>query len=302
MERAVMTRDWFVVRRVTRDLWMIAEPGHVVNWLYVGSERAILVDTGMGIVPIAPLAAQLTDRPVTAVNTHYHFDHVGGNGAFAERLAGVRGGPLLERAAPRDLLRRYLASFPAIISAARARVAADPDAFALTPEAEVRDFPAGFDPQTWLPGRVPATALLQEGDEIDLGDRRLRVIDTPGHSPDGISLFDERYGVLFVGDTIMEGALYAHYDESSLPDLRASVGKLAALEAPVHAICAGHIPRALAETTLIGETAAAIDQVLDGAPYTLGRDIFGYTVRETRVGRVWLYHSDGAASSFALHD
>ena len=101
---------------------------------------------------------------------------------------------------------------------------------------------------------------------IDLGDRQLRVIDTPGHSPDGICLFDERHGVLFAGDTLMEGALYAHYDESSLPDLLASVGKLAALSAPVSAICAGHIPRAVAETTLIAETAAAVQRVLDGGP------------------------------------
>jgi glyoxylase-like metal-dependent hydrolase (beta-lactamase superfamily II) len=263
-----MTTDWFVVRRITPDLWMIAEPGHVVNWLYIGSDRALLVDTGTGIVPIAPLVAQLTDRPVTVVNTQYHFDHVGGNAGFAERLAGVRGSPLLERAAPRDLLRRYLAAFPAIIADARARVAADPDAFALTPETEVQDFPADFNPEAWLPGRVPATALLCEGADIDLGDRRLRVIDTPGHSPDGICLFDEQHGVLFAGDTLMEGALYAHYDESSLPDLRASVAKLAALEAPVHMICAGHIPRAVAETTLIAETVIAIEHVLGGAPYT----------------------------------
>jgi glyoxylase-like metal-dependent hydrolase (beta-lactamase superfamily II) len=107
-----MVTEWFVVRQVTRDLWMVAEPGHVVSWLYVGSERAILVDSGTGIVPIARLVASLTDRPVTLVNTHYHFDHVGGNAGFAERLAGRRGGPYLERGTPRDLLRRYLAAFP----------------------------------------------------------------------------------------------------------------------------------------------------------------------------------------------
>jgi hypothetical protein len=67
-------------------------------------------------------------------------------------------------------------------------------------------------------------------------------------------------------------------------------------------ICAGHIPRAVAETTLIADTVTAVEQVLAGAPYALAHDAFGYTVRETRVGRVWIYHSDGAASSFALHD
>ena len=84
--------------------------------------------------------------------------------ALPRRLAGVRGGPLLERAAPRDLLRRYLAAFPAIIADARARVAADPEG--LRPHA--RDgrcgiFRRDFDPEAWLPGLVPATALLRRG-------------------------------------------------------------------------------------------------------------------------------------------
>ena len=70
-----MSEDWFEVRCVAPDLWMIAEPLHVVSWLYIGSERAALLDTGTGIAPIAPIVASLTGRPVVVVNTHYHFDH-----------------------------------------------------------------------------------------------------------------------------------------------------------------------------------------------------------------------------------
>jgi glyoxylase-like metal-dependent hydrolase (beta-lactamase superfamily II) len=295
-------KGWFEVRRVNHDLWMIAEPLHVVSWLYVGRDRAVLIDSGMGIMPIKPVVERLTDKPVTLINTHYHFDHVGGNGEFYERLAGERGGPLLERRAPRDLLDRYLRGFPAIIAEARARLVAEPDFYALTPETEPRDFPSTFDAQAWMPGGVPATGLLREDDEVDLGDRKLLVIDTPGHSPDGICLFDERHGVLFAGDTLMEGGNYVQYDESSMEDLLASVIKLSKLSAPVHAICTGHVPRAIAEETLITDTADALTEVLNGAAYRMDTDIFGYPVRVTRVGRVWVYASDGAATSYPLHD
>lgn len=294
--------DWFELRQVTRDLWMITEPGHVVSWLYLGSARAALIDSGTGIVPIKPVVDRLTDLPVTVINTHYHFDHVGGNGAFAERLAGAKGETLLRRHAPRDLLQRYIAGFAPVIAKAEAARAADPDGFALAPEQSVRPFPAGFDLEAWRPGGVAATGLLREGDAIDLGDRQLQVIETPGHSPDGISLFDPRAGILFVGDTLIEGPLYAHYDESSIADLALSVGKLTRLEAPVHAICAGHVARAIAEVSLITETEQALQHVLDGAPYGRTQDMFGYGLRETRTGRVWIYHSDGEASSFPLHD
>jgi glyoxylase-like metal-dependent hydrolase (beta-lactamase superfamily II) len=294
--------DWFEIRQVNRDLWMIAEPGHVVSWLYLGSARAALIDSGTGIAPIKPVVEKLTSLPVTVINTHYHFDHIGGNSAFTERLAGARADALLLRHTPRDLLQRYLAGFPPAIAKAEAAREADPDGFALAPEQSLRPFPSDFDAEHWRPGGVPATGLLREEDELDLGDRRLQVIETPGHSPDGISLFDPAQGLLFVGDTLTEGALYGHYDESSIADLAVSVGKFARLEAKVHAICAGHVPRAIAEVSLIAETAQALQRVLDGAAYGKSQDIFGYGVRETRMGRVWIYHSDGEASSFPLHD
>ncbi|MCB8883412.1 MBL fold metallo-hydrolase [Acidisoma cellulosilytica] len=294
--------DWFEVRQVNRDLWMIAEPGHVVSWLYLGSEFAALIDSGTGIAPIKPVVEALTNLPVKLINTHYHFDHIGGNAEFTERLAGEKAEALLLRHAPRDLLQRYIDGLLPLIAKADADRAADPDYMALTPELMLRPFPAGFDAKAWCPGGVAATGLLWEGDEIDLGDRKLRVIETPGHSPDGICLFDPAHGVLFVGDTLIEGPLYAHYDESSLADLALSVGKLARLETPVQAICSGHVARAIAEVSLIAETGQALQQVAQGAPYRMGRDIFGYGLRETRTGRVWVYHSDGKASSFPLHD
>lgn len=292
--------DWFEVKQVSPDLWMIVEPDHVVSWLYLGSKRAALIDSGTGIVPIKPVVDRLTDLPVTLINTHYHFDHVGGNAGFAERLAGVKAEAPLQRHAPRDLLRRYIDGFLPLIAEAEAGRAATPADE--VPEFALRSFPADFDRTAWCPGGVAATGLLRDGDEIDLGDRKLRVIETPGHSPDGISLFDPDAGILLVGDTLTEGALYAHYDESSIADLAASVGKLGQLDAPVRMIGAGHVQHAITDASLIAETAEVLQRLLDGAPYQPNQDMFGYAVRETKAERVWIYHSDGAGSSFPLHD
>jgi glyoxylase-like metal-dependent hydrolase (beta-lactamase superfamily II) len=296
-------QNWFVVRCVRDDLWMIAEPMHVVTWLYIGATRAALIDSGSGIRPIAPVVAAITDKPIVVVNTHYHFDHIGGNAEFSERLAGTKTADLLHHLASRDLLARYLKTFPSFIAMARAKTAADPDTFALAPENGPRDFPEDFSLENWRPGRVPATGILQEGNMIDLGDRQLRVIDTPGHSPDGISLFDAKNGLLFAGDTLTEGPLYAHYDESSTADFAASITKLQNLGAPVRLILAAHVARAIAETSLIDDTATALAQVLAGAA-TLGEssDIFGYPILEARIGRVWVTQSIGPAGSYQLYD
>jgi hydroxyacylglutathione hydrolase len=44
---------------------------------------------------------------------------------------------------------------------------------------------------------------LQDGDELDLGRALvLRVLHTPGHTPGSISLYWEREGILFTGDSL----------------------------------------------------------------------------------------------------
>jgi len=43
---------------------------------------------------------------------------------------------------------------------------------------------------------------------LDLGNRALTVLATPGHHPTAITLFDPRTGILFTGDTVYPGRLY----------------------------------------------------------------------------------------------
>ena len=47
-----------------------------------GSERALLLDTGLGIVPVKPLIEELYQGELITVNSHFHFDHIGNNHSF----------------------------------------------------------------------------------------------------------------------------------------------------------------------------------------------------------------------------
>lgn len=100
-----MTPGWFHVQRLAPGVWQLTEPGHVCCWVVAGSERAVVVDTGCGFVPIRPVVEALTALPVTVVNTHHHVDHVGGDHEFdevlihAEGLAGLAAGISAERLA-----------------------------------------------------------------------------------------------------------------------------------------------------------------------------------------------------------
>ena len=47
---------------------------------------------------------------------------------------------------------------------------------------------------------------LAEGDEIEIGTEVLKVLHTPGHSPDHLSFYCEKEGVLFCGDLLVKGS------------------------------------------------------------------------------------------------
>lgn len=47
---------------------------------------------------------------------------------------------------------------------------------------------------------------LADGDMVEAGDLRLRVVHTPGHAPDHISLFEEESRTLFCGDLVVAGS------------------------------------------------------------------------------------------------
>ena len=51
------------------------------------------------------------------------------------------------------------------------------------------------------------THLLAEGDAIKVGDIYLQVIETPGHTPGGISFYEAKEGIVFTGDSLFHGSI-----------------------------------------------------------------------------------------------
>lgn len=85
LERVPVAGDWFEVYRIQPDLYAIYEPGHfqeVISYLITGREKALLVDTGLGMGNIRQVVEQLTSLAVVVMNTHTHFDHIGRNALF----------------------------------------------------------------------------------------------------------------------------------------------------------------------------------------------------------------------------
>jgi glyoxylase-like metal-dependent hydrolase (beta-lactamase superfamily II) len=197
---------WFERRQVNDHTWHLWEP-HVHPflrcnvWFVRGRDRAMLVDTGLGVVSLTEAARDLFEQPVLAVATHHHFDHVGSLHEFAERYAH-----------PEAM--RYLASSDAMGGALNRRGFGPAawqfftDAGYLLPDELLDALPTpDFDLDTYAVEPCPANHTLDEGDILDLGDIAFEVMHLPGHSPDSIGLFDRADGTLFSGDAVYDGPL-----------------------------------------------------------------------------------------------
>jgi glyoxylase-like metal-dependent hydrolase (beta-lactamase superfamily II) len=73
-----------MVCEIAKDTYAINEYGMSAMFLLIGSERAMLIDTGCGTLDIKAIVKELTDKPYDVVITHSHGDHIGGVPQFEE--------------------------------------------------------------------------------------------------------------------------------------------------------------------------------------------------------------------------
>ena len=215
--------NWWRVTPLADAVTLIDEP-HIQPfyrcnvWHIRGSERDMLVDSGMGVVPLRQWVPLVTERPLQAVASHTHFDHIGCHDEFSCRLCHAAEAHLM-RAPTREntFADKYVTD----------------DIFTSLP-------PEPYRSERYAVPAAPATRLLWDGDVIDLGDRRFEVIHTPGHSPGGIALWEAATGILIAGDIVYDGELIEGTSNLEQRQYIESMKRLYAL--PVRVVHAGHFP------------------------------------------------------------
>jgi len=220
LERVPVKSDWFEVYRIRPGVFAIYEPlqeEEVISYLILGEKRALLFDTGLGVGGIRAIVQGLTSLPVSVLNSHTHFDHVGGNADF-EDVLGM----------DTDFTRQSAQGDPLVSEKVFA------------PGALCDGLPKGVDPGNFVLRPFKISRTVRDGERIDLGGRTLQVIATPGHTPDSICLFDAAHGLLFTGDTFYLGPIYLFAPETSLPDYFSSVDRLARLAPGVKLLLPAH--------------------------------------------------------------
>lgn len=239
MPKLEVAGRWFERKTLDGDITWLWEP-HVHPllrcniWHVQGRDTDLLVDTGVGVAPLHDEIADLVQKPLTAVATHIHWDHVGGLHEFETRVMHTqeapRMGPAYDEFA--SLSTSDFAPFLDLLAESGYTLDGDHLIDAL-PE-------AGYDPDAYTVTPALPTRTVDEGDVIDLGDRHFEVMHLPGHSPGSLGLWEAATGTLFSGDAIYDGPLIDQLPDSNIEHYIRTMKRLR--ELPVSVVHAGHEP------------------------------------------------------------
>ena len=251
--------DYYTVFEIDAGTFAIAETRYWqrnFNYLLLGDARAVLFDAGPGLRDIRGVVQSLTDLPVVFMPSHFHYDHVG-NGVEFERVAIV------------DL--PYLRSR---VREGRLTLTLDEH----LGKAEGFDLPAWQVDEWW-----------RSGSTIDLGNRELIVVHTPGHTLDSVSLVDQRAGYAFTGDFFGPGSLLEMVPTGGMGDYLHGVDNLLSFANADTRFFAAHrdlladsIPKGVPETTFadLADLRRLLPQIRDRAVDGQGLFPVVYTINQ----------------------
>jgi len=150
--------------------------GYDSNIYLLMGDKNVLIDTGTGGASshvIEKIERVIGDSPLDFILlTHCHFDHVGGASDLVSRFGSKVYAGYIDASSIRNLEHEC-----------------------------ILDHDFGIDV-------TPVDVIdLHDGDIIDIGSHRLRVLETPGHTRGGVCYFDEISSSLFSGDTLFENGV-----------------------------------------------------------------------------------------------
>lgn len=214
-------------------VYAISAPATEQMYLVLGTKKAALIDTGMGIGSLKAYVRKITDLPLIVINTHGHPDHAGGNGEFTDSEIYM---------SDKDIdIYTTMCTVDYRLNDVRFMIGDDADKIK-------DDFISG----------LPNTIHLKDGDEFDLGGRTLKTIAVPGHTPGCICLYDDLTSCLFGGDSLTNTDTWLYLDHCNpLMTYLKSMVRLLGLNLKINRIFPGHLPTPVSSDMILRKIACA---------------------------------------------
>lgn len=245
--------NWFIVESIDHDTFVISEYQHWEEnhcYLLCGTKQALLIDTGLGVDNIKSIVDRLTTLPIIVATTHVHWDHIGGHKYF-------------NHIAVHEAEKEWLSvQFPIPLPVVKHNLTCVPCNF---PQTFILDDYKIFQgtPQT----------VFRDGDSLNLGNREIKVVHTPGHSPGHCCFYEPERRYLYSGDLIYRGCLDAFYPTTDPQAFWKSVRRIQTLE--ISRILPGHHSLSV-PNNIINRIDLAFSSLSSNGKLQQGSGIFDY--------------------------
>ena len=238
--------------RLSEHCYALTGLGYVPPWsvnagFIAGSETTLIVDSGACALAAATVHGYASAvRPanrITVINMERHFDHIGGNSYFRDRGIDVYGHVQIQRT--EDQFQAEIEDFNNAIPSAVRQARHEAEVFFTGTRLENPNRPISSDTR------------------MDLGECKIEIILTPGHTPTNLSVWVPRDGVLFCADCVTNGFL-PNLDAGTVVEWREwlrSLDRIERLKPSV--LMPGHGPVAMGED--VGRVIESARRVLEQA-------------------------------------
>lgn len=185
-------------------IWDVAR---TAMYLVEGEEKAVLIDTGVGVGSLKSMVDGLTDKPVTVLITHGHVDHALGALGFDDvRVSPLDTGVYSEHC-----------NFEGRKGYVQGCVMQGGDAALI---GSVRD-------EDYLePVPFEQFGELKPGDRFDLGSVTVEVLRGAGHTPGSLTMLIPEWRLLMLGDACNQFTFLFDHWASPLKDYRSMLVEL----------------------------------------------------------------------------
>ena len=167
----------YEVNKIESGVYQIKDPLDVLMYLIIGDEKALLFDTGYGVIDTPALVKTITDKPLTVVLGHGHIDHANGAYQFDE---------VYLREPDFELCREHTG--PEIRTSILQRL-------------EEAGMQPDFDKETWINSGACNLKPLESGTVFDLGGIHVEIIDMAGHTGGSIGILIVEKRILIDSDS-----------------------------------------------------------------------------------------------------
>ncbi|MDR2730000.1 MAG: MBL fold metallo-hydrolase [Treponema sp.] len=196
----------YKVKKLYTDTYMISDngmgQGTVYMYLLVGTERALLVDSGYGLLDLKAITSSITDKKVICICTHGHLDHALGACQFEEAYLHSKDFDVYQQHSSASFINDMAMKGPLM----------RPPKFMLNNPSYLRLA------QKMSQKQYPPLRKLDGMGKLDIGGRTVSIRQVPGHTQGSVVIIDDKYNRAFDSDAAAFGAWLFLPESSELPE------------------------------------------------------------------------------------